>query len=660
MRKTLLTIGALVSIGQMQAQDNFTYIGDKAYFKVSEGALVYSKDLSMRTVGSGVLDISGDVMIDGGVNNTFETVDTNGSAKSNGGNIILRMNNASNDTYGQLYIEGFSQNKITGIVDKEYRERKHGTYQQLSLPFYGKILSTLNTEFGKTFSDVRWSKNEILKWNNPKPRFDIFSVNQQTLTGLEYIALGSGNFDASSNPTVGIQNPNAASNPTVPSYTNGVYIVRGKPIADTEIKTARLYGAGLGINYGTSGQVKNIHGETYNSYLQDNFDASVTNPWSNANFGKNLYQYGNPYLTNLDLSQIGIVESATTGDGNAIPNIQGIRFDPGEVTSDSDGATYSTNAKYITYAGGVVPVADVNNAIIKPMQTFVVKLANSVDNASYNLNFKTLRRFKYTARAANVNYDVTANRGASATTVKQLGVIALDANGKELSRTYYVVYADAKTGMLDLNQVSSQVTAGPIDIIGTYEEKPDGGMDTNLSDKYWLYVNEANETNFAGKPVVMELYSNDIKSLKFEILEDAEMIDDNQSLLSSGKAFYIRKSDSSELVTISQGKILDITGDKFNLYYDKPNDATLGNYETKMSRCKIAYNPNIDEYVLLFDPKWNEADVKVYDISGKLIVSKNRVSTKKDLILDIQKLNGTYVVTATSEKGEVFNGKIIR
>ena len=79
-----------------------------------------------------------------------------------------------------------------------------------------------------------------------------------------------------------------------------------------------------------------------------------------------------------------------------------------------------------------------------------------------------------------------------------------------------------------------------------------------------------------------------------------------------------------------------------------------------MSRCKIAYNPSIDEYVLLFDPKWNEADVKVYDISGKLIVSKNRVSTKKDLILDIQKLNGTYVVTATSEKGEVFNGKIIR
>ncbi|MGX9987443.1 T9SS type A sorting domain-containing protein [Soonwooa purpurea] len=659
MRKTLLTLGTIAAFAQVHAQDNFTYIGDKAYFKVSEGALVYSKDLSMRTVGSGVLDVSGDVMIDGGVSNTFETVNTNGSAKSNGGNIILRMNNASNNTYGQLYIEGFNQNNITGIVDKEYRERKHGTYQQLSLPFYGKILSTLNTEFGKPFSDVRWSKNEILKWNNPKPRFDIFSVNQQTLTGLEYIALGSGNFDASSNPTVGIQNPNVATNATVPNYTNGVYIVRGKPIADTQSKTARLYGAGLGIDYGTSGQVRNLHGETYNSYLQDNFDASVTNPWLQANFGKNLYQYGNPYLTNLDLSQIGIVESATIGDGNAIPNIQGIRFDPGEVTSDSDGATYSTNARYITYAGGV-PVADVNNAIIKPMQTFVVKLANSVDNASYNLNFKTLRRFKYTARAANVNYDVTANRGASATTVKQLGVIALDANGKELSRTYYVVYADAKTGMLDLNQVSSQVTAGPIDIIGTYEEKPDGGMDTNLSDKYWLYVNEANETNFAGKPIVMELYSNDIKSLKFEILEDAEMIDDNQSLLSSGKAFYIRKSDSSELVSISQGKILDITGDQFNLYYDKPNDATLGNDEAKMSRSKIAYNPNIDEYVLLFDPKWNEADVKVYDISGKLILSKNRVSTKKDLILDIQKFNGTYVVTATSEKGELFNGKIIR
>ena len=69
--------------------------------------------------------------------------------------------------------------------------------------------------------------------------------------------------------------------------------IGGTSIAVWQELSTLAYGAGLGINYGTSGQVKNIHGETYNSYLQDNFDASGTNPWLKANFGKNLYQYGN-------------------------------------------------------------------------------------------------------------------------------------------------------------------------------------------------------------------------------------------------------------------------------------------------------------------------------------------------------------------------------
>ncbi|SKB70414.1 Por secretion system C-terminal sorting domain-containing protein [Soonwooa buanensis] len=672
MKKTLLTLGVLVSVGQMQAQqalNDITVIGDGAYVKVGEGALMYSKDLSLRTVDSGVLDIYGNVMLVGDFSNYFQTSlgdGTDSTSKRSGGNVILRMNAEDNSRYGQIYIEGLNQGNITGMIDKEYRDRMHGTYQQIAMPFFFKYTGDLYTELSPThpFNNVRWSKSEILTWNNEKARSDDFFNEYSDQFGKQYLMLGTGPtpgayFNASKNPILNISNPNTA-NTTVPSYTEGVYVLRGTPIGGDvyETNTANLYGAGLGINYGTSGQVRNIYGETYNSYLQDYFVSGNTNDWTAANFGKNLYQFGNPYFTNLDLGNIGVKEAAAIGDEMNIPNVQGIRFDPGNVVSDSDGATYSTTAKTTTYASGV-PTGDVN-VMIKPMGTFVVKLGNSVaNNPAYTLDFKNLRRFAYTPRAATTNYDVSAAKGASASTVKQLGVIALDANGNEMGRTYYVVYPNAITGRPS-NQVSTQVKAGGLDIIGTYEEDPVyGGADSTVSDKYWLYINEAGEDKYAGKPIPMELYSSDIKSLKFEIRENVKTLDENQSTLSTGKEFYIQKKGSSDYVTISQGAILPVSGDQYNLFYDKAG-STLDTDNAKLSRTRIAFDPSINNYILLFDPKWNQADVKVYDISGKLIISKSKVSTKENLALGITNLNGTYVVTATSEKGEVFNGKVVR
>ena len=58
------------------------------------------------------------------------------------------------------------------------------------------------------------------------------------------------------------------------------------------------------------------------------------------------------------------------------------------------------------------------------------------------LNFKTLRRFNYSPRLQNVNYSVSARSTASKSYKHPLNscVIALDADGNELGRTYYVVY----------------------------------------------------------------------------------------------------------------------------------------------------------------------------------------------------------------------------
>lgn len=668
MKKKILALNILALSIPLTAQI-LTTVSDKALMTVLPGALVYSGG-GVQVKGKGVLDIGGNVIIQGTpLVDKFKTSSADGSAiKTNGGNIILRMNNSSNTSYGQLAVLGLTQYDVSAIVDKEFRASKHGTYQQVALPFYEKTIGTLSTELGKTFSDVRWSQNEILKWNNPKVRSDIFSITSATTTGTEYVMLGSKNLDTSFNPITNTINPNNDSTFNLaPNYSPNVYVVRGLAVGDDNL-VYNLYGSGLNIDFGPNGNNINYWREKYNSYLQDDFVMGA-NPWSNANFGRNLYQFGNPYFTNLDLFNIGRVETSTPNDGVAIPNIQGIRFDPGTVISASDGATISTGAKYVTFVNGI-PTGDaspIGNVMIKPMQAFVIKLSASernsptVVNPDYDFKFNNLRRFKDNPRDGATPYDVGANKGAlSNSTVKQLGVIALNAEGEEIGRCYYVVYSGAKTGVPDLTSVTAQVTASSLNAIGTFEEDPvNGGIDTSVADKYWLYINQADEELFRGKPISMNLYSNDIKTLKFEVLENAKPIDSSASVLSSGKEFFIQKKGSSEFLAIKQGETLSVEADQYNLSYDK-GTTTLGNSEVKLSRTKVVFSPAVDKYILIFDPNWKTADVNVYDTSGKLLYSKSKVVTSENFPIDLQDVNGIYVVTATSEKGEVFNGKIIR
>lgn len=420
-----------------------------------------------------------------------------------------------------------------------------------------------------------------------------------------------------------------------------------------------LTDAGKDIDFGTGGYGVNYYREYYNSYVQDRWDVG-TKAWTNANYGRNIYQFGNPFLTNLDLKYIGINEGLN-GDGNDLKSIQGVRVDPGSVTTLAGGTTYANTGKFISFSNnGSVAVGDVDLSIIKPMQTFVVKLKNNTEvGANATLKFNTLRRFGYTPRTDAV-YNGPATAKFNNATVKQLGVIALDADGNEMGRCYYVVYPDAKTGKLDLDAYSTQVTNTSQNVIGTFEEDAiNGGYDSTLTGNYWLYINEANEFDFKGKAIAMRLYNNAIKSLKFEIRENAELIEDGQQALSTGKEFYY-KVGNDDVIAISNGSVVPVTSTSYGLFYDKP-DTFLGNHNTaKVSRTKVVFNNNIDDYVVLFDPDWKQADIKVYDASGKLILSKNKVSTKTDYTLNIQKTNGVYVVVATSETGDIVNTKIIR
>ena len=650
---------ALLALSLSVTAQNVIFSANKdAVFYVGENALVYNGG-GLQTVDNAIYDVQGNVMVVGTSSDDFKTLtspvlpSTVFTTKTTGSNFILRLNTpatSATSTYGQLYINGLLQGNITATVDKEYRTPKHGTYQQIAMPFNGKTLSSLSGStstigtLGKTFSNTRYSRNEILTWNNATAVSDNFSVSSTTPKSTTYYMLGSNNFDSG--------NPPAAMPANAPVANGSVYTLRGVPYADGASET--LLNAANGINFGTGGNATNSYNERYNTYLQDDWE--VATPWNLTTFGKNIYQFGNPYFTNLDFSFIGVTETGTVTDNNVISNIQGIRYDPGTVVSLANGSTYSLAAKFINFTSGALPspVGDVG-LIVKPMQTFVIKLRS---NTSQALTLNNSRRFSNSARVDGPGgYSVTAAKGATAGTVKQLGVIALDQDGQELARTYYAVYPTAITGYNTQSNVQSSL--GSQNIIGTYEEDINGGYDMNYMNSYWLYINEANETDFFGKAVPLALYSNNIKSLKFEVRENSKPIENGEHNLSTGIGFYYKAANGT-ISEIAQNQIIPVAGDEYNLYYGKSNIVLGTGGTAKPSRTRVVYNGALDKFVVRFDPQWKKSDINVYDMSGKLIISQKNVLTDKDFEINLTKFNSGYIVTAVSETGEKISSKIIR
>jgi len=678
MKKNLLTI-SLLAIGlSVQAQTVLLHVDNAAKMYVSKGTLVYNGG-GLQTKGNGNIENRGNFMVVGNTSSdVYRNLDASGSVVPTGvrGSFINKLNEETAYdqvnpiqnpatptvpptpvyTYGQFYIDGVSQGNITGVVDQEFRQIKHGTYQQMGFPFYGKTVSSLSqtttpvaaTNLGKIFTNTRYSGNEILYWNNTT----VVSTNLpnglnttlgDNLSPFTYYIVGGNNLNVST------QTRTLEGRPVATDITGGV-----PTLATT------LTNAGNGIYFGATGNAVNQYNEYYNSYLQDTFSAS-SGVWQ-GNFGKNIYQFGNPYMTNLDLSQIALSEA--NGDGNNLTNIYGVRLEvQGVVYSPLSGGG-SSSYKHITFdAGTKQPVGDVPYAMVRPMGTFVIKL-NSNLTTPETLNFATLRRFNYHRRLSTTAYGVTAAKNTQ-NTVKQLGVIGLNANGKEIERTYYVVSPTTISGHTATPTV--QVAAAGATSFGTFEENAvTGGYDNN-NFSYWLYINEANENNFKGKNIKLVNYNPNIVAFKFEIRENAAEVSDGTHLLSSGEGFYYKKGTDAAVTPAVQGAVVasqagSTNGVEYDLYYGLPT-GTLGTKDDirKASRTLVVYNPDTNGYFVRFDPSWKKASVEIFDLSGKLVSSKKDVDATRDHILDLANdLKIGYLVTIISEKGEKVTSKIVK
>ena len=184
-KNTILFFGLTFSLGFAQ---NGLYVNNGTSIFIEKNVLFYSK--GNLNVKASKIKNKGNFILKGDASSFFKILNSDGSLSSysdvanNGGAFINLLNNPNNYlltnfstkgenfSYGQLYINGFPQSNISAFVDVEHRNANHGAYQQIGLPFYNKNLSELNSELGKTFSSIRWSQNEILKYNNNTVVFD--------------------------------------------------------------------------------------------------------------------------------------------------------------------------------------------------------------------------------------------------------------------------------------------------------------------------------------------------------------------------------------------------------------------------------------------------------------------------------------------------------
>lgn len=641
MKKSVFSIG-LLALGLVSIKSQtLTYVGATANIYVKPSTLMYNGG-TVEVKNTGLVENQGNIQIDNG---DFLTDAIDGSS------VKLKLNDTSSyASYGQLWINNTNQSAITGSVTKEYAVANEGAYQHIALPFENKLIHSLSQELGKTFTDKRWSLNEILVSNNSMVRTDVVKLTQKT----NDVTSSSGNHKTA---YYSLGNKDNSVN-----YTQ-MKSIKGVPFSSDGVDVT-LSGAGATIDFGTDGGKLNAWREKYSSYVRDAFASTDGKNWTNG-YGKNLYQLGNPFLTNLDLSKI---------PDDAKAKIRGIRIELAGTTYDSTNGTKYGTYKYVTFSGTGGPVGDVSAAIVKPMQTFLIK---TNDNNGVSIDFASLRTFAYTpeesstsnlvvSQSANTNNKLRVLSSAtkplvsSASSIKQLGLIALDENKNEIGRTYYVVYPEAITGKPS-GQATTQAQATRNDVIGTFEEKAEGGYDAEAAKSYWLYINDANENDFKGKNILLKKNNADVKFLKFEIRENTNLLNEGESKLLSGESFYIESMSGGALVKATHGEVIPATENYYNLYYGLPENRTLETIEvSRPADCAIVYDEAIKSYKLIFDSTWSSANIKVFDISGKLIGSDNGVSTSQPYSIYLPTgVQSTYVVVAQSEKGEVFSQKIV-
>lgn len=645
MKKSIFVLGLMSITTIVSAQSHSMYVGADAKLRVNDGALFFNgggwkNEAKVATSTRGAeVESMGDIMVDA-VDVPSSTINIASDSR-----FKLLADDTSYKTYGQLYVKGVKQSNIAGKVEKEYRSVSHaGTsnkgFQQVALPFYGYTFTNLNDDLGG-YLDVsgnRWAYGSFYVWDNKKARYNKITNSN---VGRPY--------DAFILPLVD-NTQTVKWDPTLKRSFNGV------PVSDEENNTkVTLEVAEVDFR---NGDGRNYFGEVYKSYI---FDPFVSGGWSNADYGKNITHFGNPFLVNIDLSNITSVDRITGDtDGIKVNDIDAVAYYNTVEWNPTTGGS-SNNMEVMKVVGGVFQVGHLEKLIFKPMTKVFMKFSKAQAPNNYQtINLNNTRYFGDSGRTSS-DYSVF-KKGANLLSinqtdiVKQLEVILYNDKDEELGRTYYAVSPFSKTGFT--NQLSLQSSI-PGKTIYTKEELVEGGED--VSQSYELYINEANEEDFKGKEIPLYIDNANARKVKFNLYEGGELVSNN-GILSNSKTFYFSKNDKDQVYSIKSGDVLDITKGKYELYYDEPVFNEILNKEIAVREQTIVARRNGDWTIFFgLDIDSKSVKVEVFNVVGQLVHLKENVESSVEYVLPLnENLKGIYLVKIQDEKGNIITRKIVK
>lgn len=561
------------------------------------------------------------------------------AATSNEGNVNVRGNFTTQsggtftnlfdidnpNNYGQLIVNQSSM--VNGLVTGQFRNTDYNTFyfQPIAIPYSGITAGDIadasaipnqrwqNHPKDGVFSGTRYL-NPIFSWENEKFQLDD-SEKTESIESIKAYSINQG-----------VSQLGQRLSSYEGTLTNG---------------TLTYSGTAFSVENNLQ---KNEFGEVLFTYLDDLTTQMPTgwippngissNPVQANGYASNVFYFGNPYTSNLDLAQV----FSDTSQATHIFQFNGNSFTE-DGTGDGSGNSITAATLVAVKTGSNWGGSGLSALTVRPFHTFGVKTTGNFSNI-----------IPEEAKTFNARSGAMTFRGADK--LYQIEMNLFNENSDYVSQ-FYVIAHDSYQAAAKAGNEAYNLTIKDNEGFFTLQENEDGSVAEELRHNKVL-INGIN-TSYVAKPinVVMQVTKPGTFTIKGILSDD---------LLSSGNRFYFEDKEA--------GKILEITpefsyvfdakkssDDRFNIYWNGlpdemgVNDAAIGN--------TLVYKDGRD-YKVRFDNNWKQADIYVYNMIGQLVHVAKKVNTINDYVLPINGDPSAYIVKIIGDNGEVATKKIVK
>ena len=711
MKKSFLAIGALAAVFVMKAQT--TYIGNNAQFFVSTDASVYS---------------GGDFMMD---SNREKSVENKGNITING-NYTKGANNTNNEgrefvniytnnvNYGQVIINSDKDATARMTVERPAPPRTYfdGSYE-MSFPYVDSVKYLMHS-FGKNESDFKGYcpknapcpdryKMTLTKWNNNRLHHDAVEKGDSFKAGDIY-------------------NLNLRENDMKQVATTKIISYKGTP-SGKAYDRERIKGIITPFEGKVNNDVNLFSEAKYNDWkvmrnpYLEKYESYLGYVKSNSKlYGKNIYRFGNPYTSNIDLSGLdkdtqksNLVESwlkiASDGriDNNEFRRLidfadplgssaeYGLkdftilkRMDDYDDDWTKKKGTITVRSSYhvarLNYKG--VWEGAEEALIIRPTETFQlyfpsISLENIFGNdriLAINVNFKD----EHKTFSHRPGVDVTEKTNADLNipgikTNADLNISGIKTNSISSIRTASVGKIRKEVPNFHQLKISlvqdNQQLGNPVFLVGADYKKEEGEKSGN-SNAVFLYgvkdneieykskkeFNGFNSLSYVGKPLGVgfnHLTKGQTYRLLFGLYEGNIF-----NKVDKTSEFFLKDTKTNEVTQIDPKKDYTFVADedvekRFVIYWKAlPESKVLSTANVERATQTTLIYEEAGKSKIRFENISNLANVSVYNASGRLVNTTNNVPTNIDYVLDVN-ITGVYMVKVTYRNGEVRTLKFV-